>query len=148
MQFCERHWQALKQRIDDRCLSHLISKDGATGEKAPANTFDPLMNAYWAICTNAMMLVDKMTPPGQSVAPYLLSPAPEDPVDVKVYGEDKAGRTWPKCPLCYLNQVHEFTCRETNCQLERVNGYDRFLDLAADEQLERARTLGLVGKPS
>lgn len=58
MQICANHWGKMRQAIDDRGLSHLVSK---TGEQAHAalvdqleggadqRFFDPLMNANFAI---------------------------------------------------------------------------------------------------
>ncbi len=58
MQICKSHWDALRQAIADRGLSHLVAKSGEEAVAAIARQvegqstkadFDPLMNANFAI---------------------------------------------------------------------------------------------------
>jgi hypothetical protein len=65
MKFCMPHWDALRKAIDDRGLTHLVAKDGATatanmaaeltGQKT-AQHYDPLMDAHWMITGNALKM--------------------------------------------------------------------------------------------
>lgn len=153
MKFCEDHWSRLRAALDQRGLTPFIAKDGTTAviqlQKSLAHgggggdakdTFDPLMAAHWAIVNNTWrVLADAGTSPL-----YLLMNGPEDLVDVERAGAAHAGRTWPRCPLCYINLAHELTCTEPACRLPKVNGYDWMLDRAADDALELARGYGLV----
>lgn len=153
MKFCQDHWDALRQRIDDRGLTHLIAKDGKVAAEQMAqqiqerdvtkDTFNPLMSAHWAIAGNAMQMLQRA-----GVNPlYLMSGGDEDKVDGR-YGAAYEGRTWPRCPLCYINLAHEVTCTNPLCFMPKVNGYDWMLDQAADDALGQARDLKLVGPPS
>lgn len=153
MKFCQSHWDALRHRIDNRGLTHLIAKDGKVAVAQMAqqlqerdvtkDTFDPLMSAYWAIAGNVMKFLD-----GAGMNPlYLMSGGDEDKVDAR-YGPKYEGRTWPRCPLCYINLAHEVSCTNPKCTMPKENGYDWMLDTAADEALDRARELKLVGPPS
>lgn len=149
MRFCQDHWDRLRAAIDERGLSHLIAPDGETAvaqikqelEQGPsAVTFDPLMSAHWAIVSNAM---DTITRAGASPL-YLMTAGPEDPVEG--YGPAGDGRTWPRCPLCYLNLAHELTCKDPRCTLPKVGGYDWMIERAADDQAQRAAELGDDGR--
>lgn len=141
MRFCQPHWDKLRTTIADRGLGDLIATDGETAvaqltdalerrEATPVN-FDPLMNAHWAITANAMDLISKT---GNSPL-YLMLPddVAEDPV--AGYGEQYEGRTWPRCPLCYINLAHEVSCTDRRCTLDKVNGYDFFIERATDDQV-------------
>ncbi len=153
MKFCESHWKELKQHIDDRGLMHLVAKSGEKAvdkmqrELAERTTtkesFDPLMSAHWAIVNNASSMVAAA---GMNPL-YLLSGGAPEKCDGR-YGPQHEGREWSKCPLCYINMAHELTCTEPECKLDRVKGYDWMLDRSADDALQQARELGLVGKPS
>lgn len=119
MKFCGTHWGALRAAIDNRGLSSLIPESGdeAVGklvnqvEDGPRiDNFDPLMGAHNAIVANVMGLIG------------IAALFPND---------DGSER----CPLCYLNADHEKYCAYSQCGLARVNGYDVWIDNAADEQL-------------
>lgn len=132
----------LREAIDARGLTTLVAPDGATaaaqmadqlerGEATPTN-YDPLMTAHWAIVTNAFEAIKEADGP----VLYLMAAdnVPEDPVEG--YGPEYDGRTWPRCPLCYLNLAHEVSCAHDGCVLDRVRGYDHWIERAADEQVE------------
>jgi hypothetical protein len=70
----------------------------------------------------------------------MMADGPEDPVEG--YGDAYAGRTWPRCPLCYLGLAHEVSCTDERCELPKVNGYDWMIDRAADDAAERWRQIG------
>lgn len=144
MRFCQDHWDRLRAKIADRGIAHLIAPDGETAvaqvkdqlerSVTPVN-FDPLMHAHWAIVDNAMTTVKRA---GGSPL-YLMTSGPEDPVD----GHE--GRTWPRCPLCYINLAHEISCTDERCTLDQERGYDWMLDRAADEAKAQAERLVSAG---
>jgi hypothetical protein len=45
-----------------------------------------------------------------------------------------------KCPLCFIQTEHDAHCKATDCI-----PYETWIDRAADDQLARAKELGLVG---
>jgi hypothetical protein len=146
MRFCQDHWDRLREAIDARGLTDLVATSGALAAAqqaaqaergaADVTTFDPLMSAHWGILSNAMSAIQA----GGGAPLYLMAgDQPEDPVDLPG-GE---GKTWPRCPLCYLGLAHELTCTDERCTLPRVDGYAWMLDRAADAALDRARELGL-----
>lgn len=145
MRFCDDHWARLREAITAQGLDDLIAP---TGERAAANiraelegepptlrTFDPLMGAHWAIVNNVSATIGHATL-------YLLGAdeLPEDPVDPEVYPA-AGGRTWPRCPLCYLNLAHELTCTDPSCLLDRVAGYDVWIERAAADMRAEADRL-------
>lgn len=164
MNICPGHWTQLRRKIEERGLGQLIAPDGETAAAqmrdqlergsdegpTPAN-FDPLMSAWAAIGSN----VAKAAGPN---ALYLLVggvDAPRDPIDFEQYANGRATMvrlslaglplTWPRCGICHLSIAHELTCTEAACTLPKVDGYDYWLDRAADGVKEQAEELGLVG---
>lgn len=150
MQFCEDHWSRLREAIEKRGMTDLVAVGGRRaaartqreleqGEVTLA-TFDPLMSAHWAIASNALGMLRQAGHP--EMALYLMGAGPDDPVDPEVYPEAN-GRTWPRCPLCYLGLAHELTCDgdPTRCKLPKVDGYAWMIDRAADEADETWKKL-------
>jgi hypothetical protein len=115
---CTTHWTALRAKLDQLGLSHLVAKSGveaaasmlaqANGTDTPSD-FDPLMSANFAIMSNAL------THGGL----YLLSP-------------DEKGE--PYCPLCELNSHFPDEHEPAN----------EWIEEASKEQLTHARALKLV----
>ena len=133
---CQRHWDMLREEIKKQGLMSLVpetSEDEVIKmqrqleEGLTIDTFEPLMGAAMIIQTNCMQMLFDM---GANMTPYFLTEGPEDPVEG--YGEKYEGRTWPKCALCYVNLAHEVSCG--GCDLETVNGYDFFIEKAAEGQ--------------
>jgi hypothetical protein len=143
MKFCQSHWDKLRAAIEARGLTEFVSKGGEAAaelvkrqlmeaqEPLPAGgraTFDPLMNAMFAIVNNAM----ESTPAG---------------LQIMLPNEDGSDR----CPLCYINGERHKAAQSDPAGAERwaraddVAFYDEWVDRAADEQLARAKELGLVG---
>lgn len=149
MRFCQDHWDRMRAAIAERDLNSLIAPDGKTaamqlvqqaetGDVTPTD-FDPLMHAHWAIVNNVFSQMDQA---GASPL-YLMAghETPEDPVNTEAYGMEFDGRTWPRCPLCYLNLAHELSCKDARCTLDQERGYDWMIERAADDQAARAREL-------
>jgi hypothetical protein len=147
MNLCQDHWDRLRAAIDKRGLSHLIAQGGEEAAKrtkqeleqgaGSKETFDPLMFAFFAIGANVMDTISKAG--GDPL--YLMTPGPEDPVEISGYEE----RTWPKCGLCYLGLGHEMTCR--GCSMPKVDGYAWMIDRAADDSLAKAKEYGFAIRP-
>ena len=88
MRMCQKHWDGLRAEVSAQGLDQFISKDGAhatariaeqiKGDKSAA-TFDPLLNANFAIFTQAL----------KAGGLYLMN-------------TDKDGN--PYCPLCELEK--------------------------------------------
>lgn len=144
MKFCQDHWDRLRALIVDRGMDGLVARGGADATRrmidelqAGRNTdnFDPLMAAHWAIANNAMEHIARAG--GNPL--YLMGEGPEDPC--VGYGAENEGRTWPRCPLCYINLVHELTCKGGGCTLPRKGGYDWMLERAADDARDQWRKL-------
>lgn len=125
MKICSDHWNALRTAVEERGLSQFVSKDGETAVKRltsafsntadDADSFDPLMQANFAIWGNAM----------------------------DAFGSAIVAEGAP-CPLCALDQ-HIAECKDTDCH--RESGAD-WIKFAADEQLQAAQDMGLMGKPN
>lgn len=143
MRVCDHHWTLLKAAIEERGLSDLIAKDGETalrnltaelkGQDMLAN-YDPLMAAHWAIVNNCMSLIA-----GIGGNPLYLMGGSDDPV--VGYGKQYEGRTWPHCPLCYVNLAHEVTCKDRRCKLPKTTGYDFWITRAADDQAQHVKEM-------
>ena len=124
MKMCERHWGMLRAAIDRRGLTGLVAKSGEQacsnvaadlqGTKNPRATFDPLMDAHFAIVNQVMGRV------GLAVM------APND---------DGSER----CPLCFIQETHDKECQDPRC-----GSFDKWIDCASDDSLARAKELGLV----
>lgn len=156
MNICQDHWNRLRELIDERGLMPFVPEGGETAalqtadrleraqqgeEETTVANFNPLMDAFWALGANAMRLI------GEAGANplYLMTEGPEDKVDPFQFGFKAKGRTWPKCGICYLGLAHELTCNEGDrCSLPLVDGYAWMLERAADDQLEKAKELGLL----
>jgi len=129
----------LRKAIEDRGLGHLIPEPDRVvanvaielerGGKSTPATFDPLMNAHWAIAHNAMKVLENK--PGSVQYLMMGDDQPEDPCEL----DGANGRTWSRCPLCYLGLAHELTCTGGKCKLPKVDGYAWMIDRAADDQL-------------
>ena len=129
MKFCQDHWDRLRAAIAARGLSDLVAKGG---ERAVRNlkseledgpsfvNFDPLMGAHWAIVNNSM-----------------------DVLGLAVMAPDEDGND--RCPLCLLNEWHEVACADPTCPLPKVNGYDGWIDRAADDMRAKADKLRGAG---
>lgn len=152
MQFCQDHWDRLRSAISERGLDHLIAPDGQTaaqqladqikrtqdGEEpvTPVN-YDPLMAARWATINNVMANI------GPNHASHLLAGAGGIVVQ-SAFPNRSQKKLWPRCPLCYINLLHELACTEPECVLDREHGFDMWIERAADDEAARAAKMGIL----
>lgn len=147
MRICQDHWDRLREAVEQRGMADLIAPhpnraitnlatELERGEPTLA-TYDPLMAAMWSVLSNATETIGQAA--GASTVAYLMQPedVPEDACELP----GANGRTWPRCPICYLGLAHELTCREQRCKLPKVDGYAWMIDRAADDQLETWKKL-------
>lgn len=140
MKICEEHWGSLREAVEERGLGAWIAEDVhevaeqmmrvAKAGHMTLRSFEPLLSANFAIFNNATRIIEE----GGGDPLYLMSAGPEEPVRL----EGAEGRTWPRCPICYLSLAHELTCPPDNphCRLDHVDGYDWMIAKAADEQVD------------
>lgn len=131
MKFCNSHWESLRQAIQDRGLTPLISSSGEEAAEKLADelqrgenvdNFDPLMRAHNAIWANAMSFVAD----GGGNPLAMLDPEAPDKV---------------QCPICYLNdasQRHDELCKDPHCpgRGQPPRKWEWMIDRAADDALE------------
>jgi hypothetical protein len=112
VKFCKRHWQSLRDAIDARGLTPLVSQGGvaaaqrmasASQEGSRPDNFDPLMGAHNTILMHAL----------KAAGPAVL-----------VDNEDGTAR----CPLCYLTEAHKQSCTDPNCEQD----FEKWIEFAAD----------------
>lgn len=125
MKFCGDHWTALREKTIAAGLGALIAETGEDAARKVAreieegvtlDTFDPLMRAHMAILSNAL-----------DVAGLDLLQPNEDGTD--------------RCPICYLNRIHDERCQGPPCVLPRGTAFDGWLERAVDEQVTVWREL-------
>ncbi len=139
MRFCLEHWAALREAIEERGLSALVAENGERAAQNTAaeldgqgsiDTFDPLMHAHMAIVAHAMETVKSR----YQQNPLMLM-APEEDPEV----------TWPLCPLCFLNWLHEEhnrICEKPDCDYPKEYDYaGDWIPQAADGALAQWREL-------
>lgn len=118
MQFCDEHWTSLREAIDERGLSHLVSSKSEVStvmktvediwdiiDPTTIKNFDPLVYAHWAIVANVL-----------------------NSVGMEVFFENEDGSE--RCPLCYMAEVHAEVCVDLECN---ITTFDDWTELAADE---------------
>jgi hypothetical protein len=118
---CQDHWDQLRAAVDERGLGALVAESGEEAMhrtvrelegERSIDSFDPLMNAFFLILGHAVELAGPRVMAG-----------PGD-----------------GCFLCWMNLEHEHSC--TGCSLPRVNGFDHWIDKAADATKQRWLELG------
>ena len=118
MPWCQPHWDALREAVEDRGLGPWMSKGGEDamlqsvreieGTQADAQGFDPLLRA-WSMINSRIL--------------------------------EWSGELW-SCPLCTV-QRHSDTCKQPGCSVDPPQAY---IDGCTDSLLAYARDLGLVPK--
>lgn len=136
MQFCDDHWQRLREKIKEHGLEHLVIEDSETAamqlrsglEKGryDRTNFCPLMAAHWAIITNLTILFHD---------------SHNDDMLLVMMSQNAP---FGGCPLCTANDLHDRQCDSPTCPLDPVERFDYMLELAARDSEVNARELGLI----
>ena len=121
MKLCNDHWHKLKAAIDTRGLNAFVAKDGQAAADVMKAQIDKgeITKAGFDPLLNANFAIFNNA---LGVVGLVLMVSNDD-------GSER-------CPLCYLASVCP-TCQP--CQ-----HFEKWIDAAADEQLEEAKRLGLV----
>ncbi len=123
MQFCKPHWDALRDAVEQRGMSHLVARSGQQAhEDAVAQlegsddlqNWDPLMAAHWAISSRVLRAVG---------------------LDL-MFGQ--------KCPLCLVQQDYEAVMRDGAPEGKTFVPAQYWIDSCMDSMLVYARDNGLV----
>ncbi len=132
MKFCESHWVALRAEVERVGLSKFVARDSREAiEKTVSSlknaergledgmaSFEPLLNAHWAIVNNVMRFVG---------------------LELMLNNQDGTER----CPLCFATSDHKAKCTKVDCKIEN---FDNWIVRAVSDQLDLAKQLGLVGE--
>ena len=133
MIICQKHWDALRNALNERGLGALVSENGEQvidktvreyTEGRTLDTYDPLMAAFWAISANGMDFIHDMGG------------------DLRVLMVDLPDRPFDRCTICYLNwmlEQHTATCTRTECKPGK--SYEWMIDRAADDQVTTWKSL-------
>jgi hypothetical protein len=136
MEFCQKHWDALRAAIKARGLNDFVPQSGDEAakaiasqfaeEKITAHNFDPLMGAHNAIIGNTFRFLGRI-----GISPFPMMQAEESDTE-------------KGCPICYLNWCsieHDKTCDNPLCTKAKGMTFDDWIDTAANEMAEIAKTL-------
>ena len=121
MKICTDHWTQLKTAIDERGLGGFVSKDGEEAIKKITASYGDRDTFDPLIQANFAIWGNAL----------------------QAFGGDITKDDAP-CPLCALDN-HAATCKDRECQNETGTDWIKY---AADEQLENAREMGLLGEPN
>ncbi len=124
MKMCQAHWKELKAAIEERGLMRFVSGDGG-------QAYSRLANRLEGSASNEDY--DPLMSACFNIYAHAL-----DRWGLLLMTEDAP------CPLC-LNDEHAKSC--TNPQCSKPTGAD-WIRLAADAELEDAKSRGLVVKPN
>lgn len=118
MKACKEHWDQLRDKIKERGLDHLVSKDGEQAINRLKKELDdqhhiqdPLLSAWFSIMNNALSMGGM----------YLL-------------GRDENGNHY--CPMCEGNKhtkIEGFSCAS-----------EWFIERSVDDQYNKAKEAGLL----
>jgi hypothetical protein len=125
MRFCTDHWDRLREEIDKRGLTPMISGNGEEAarrqeseikEGATLANFDPLLGAHWLIVQHAL----------EFLGPRLLVP-----------NEDGEHR----CPLCFMRDEHDEHCANPTCDRPKGDDFQDWIEGAVDAAKAQADRL-------
>lgn len=122
MKICANHWTELKTAIDRRGLSGFIAKDGEEAIRKITSSFGNDKDSFDPLIQANVAIWSNA---------------------IEAFGEDINTENAP-CPLCTMD-YHAATCKDAECNNETGADWIKF---AADEQLEIAREMGLLGEPN
>lgn len=132
MKFCEKHWEALRQGVQDRGMWHLVPKSGeavidnmAQELQGGEEVFDPLMGAHWRIANRVLESIGKNSGPEAALS------ALGDP-------------DW--CPLCAVQSSYDWWDGPEATEPRPAHAADAqgWIDRALDGALSYAREQHLV----
>jgi hypothetical protein len=133
MRFCQPHWDALRQGVENRGMMHLVAK---SGEEAAANlkaelenegeVFDPLMGSFWRITTRFVRNAERARP-GSGIA-YMSDPE--------------------CCPLCMVQGSYDLYDQMSEPRPPEATDAQGWIDGTLDQALEHAREEGLMPRVS
>ena len=122
MRFCDTHWEEIRHEIETRGLNQFIAK---SGEEALARTVAELKDGYSKATFEPLMYAHNA----------IVANAME------IFGmeimEDNADGS-SRCPLCHV-------ISNCNCKLGEGCHFRAWPKRAADDALDEAKNLGLVG---
>lgn len=132
MRYCETHWQALRDGVELRGMTHLVAADGEqaaenmVAELEGEERFDPLMGSHWIIARRVLKNIASSSA-GASAA-------------LSFFGDPE----W--CPLCTVQQSYDlYGDRPRPPEALDAQGW---IDMSLDGALEYARREGLMPKVS
>ena len=117
MQFCQQHWDSMREAVRLRGMEHLVAR---SGEEAVADltaqlegtatqqNWDPLMAAHWAILTRVMRSMG-----------------------LAALGDF--------CPLCEVQSSYDWAVKNMNPLPAEARSAQQWVDSCMDSMLEYAR---------
>lgn len=128
MQVCTKHWARFRELIEERGMTHLVA---ASGEEALQNqvndlnaspedkkSFDPLMNANWMVCSQALEMggLYLMTGPYCPICEVVknLSGSPMEG-ETEPIGEERLEKQWT---VDVIDAVHSFAVELGHIKLQ------------------------------
>lgn len=122
MKICQQHWDKLRAKINEAGLGKFGANSGEQVVEiikqhihGDGSSFDPLLNANFAIWGNFLSLVG------------IRALSPDD-----------------TCPLCYLDEFKKNGCGDPTCTKYHEDG-DDWIEFSVRDQIEEARQRGLLG---
>jgi len=124
MKICDNHWKALRAAIEERGLAGFISKDAEAAVQNLTAAFQdsPNKDAFDPLMQASFAIWGNA---------------------IQAFGIEIIAANAP-CPLCAMDN-HAMECKDANCNNESGSDWIKF---AADDQLENAREMGLLGEPN
>jgi hypothetical protein len=123
MRFCENHWNGMKKALEDRGLSSFIATSGETAAsrvESQAETHEVKRENYEPLMGMQMAIIHNAI----------------GTLGIETFADNPDGSD--RCLLCYL--IANCTCgRGDECS------YYKWTDYAANDMLDLAKDLGLVG---
>jgi len=124
MKLCQACWDELKNAIEERGLMKFVAKDGA----------------HAAEILTKQLADNKAERPFE---PLMAANFAIWQVSLQNFGLEMMAEDAP-CPLCFKTEL-ESTCTDPECHKQTGHDWIRF---AADEQMEVARSRGLISQPN
>ena len=119
MKFCQPHWDTLRDAIKARGLYALVAESGqqAADNIVSELAHGPTIDNFDPLMSAMWAIVSNLSVNNPSV----------------LFMDD--------CPLCFANREHAERCQDPDC-LEGATYYDRWIDRAADDQVDAWKARG------